>query len=80
MHVLITIHTLHTVLFRDSGCCWVSNIEGTTDWMTSAALDLGIRSDTHTLNTCPVTTTVSSLRYKHFLSRVALKCESRALQ
>ncbi|XP_026234946.1 uncharacterized protein LOC113174943 [Anabas testudineus] len=47
---------------RDSGCCWLSNTEGQTNWTTSADLVLGIRSDTYTLNSCPVTTTVSSLR------------------
>ncbi|XP_015252200.1 PREDICTED: uncharacterized protein LOC107098855 [Cyprinodon variegatus] len=47
---------------RDSGCCWVSNVEGKTNWMSHAQMDLGVRSDTFRMNTCPVTTTVSSLR------------------
>ncbi|XP_035771425.1 uncharacterized protein LOC102789475 [Neolamprologus brichardi] len=62
-------HTTATILtnnasfsLRDSGCCWVSNVEGETQWTTYAELDLGTRSDTHTVNSCPVTTTVSSLR------------------
>ncbi|XP_029001218.1 uncharacterized protein LOC114852760 [Betta splendens] len=59
----VTIPSSNTsVSLRDSGCCWQSNVEGTTNWTTSAELDLGTRSDTHTLNSCPVTTTVSSLR------------------
>ncbi|XP_031613572.1 deleted in malignant brain tumors 1 protein-like [Oreochromis aureus] len=62
-------HTTATILtnnasfsLSDSGCCWVSNVEGKTQWTTYAELDLGTRSDTHTVNSCPVTTTVSSLR------------------
>lgn len=47
---------------KDSGCCWVSNVEGKTNWTSPAELDLGTRSDTHGINSCPVTTTVSSLR------------------
>ncbi|XP_029354288.1 uncharacterized protein LOC115041120 [Echeneis naucrates] len=47
---------------RGSGCCWVSNINGKRNWTTHAVLDLGTRSDSHTLNSCPVTTTVSYLR------------------
>ncbi|KAG7481807.1 hypothetical protein JOB18_005707 [Solea senegalensis] len=45
-----------------SGCCWAPNVGGRTNWTTHAELDLGTRSDSHTLNVCPVTTTVSSLR------------------
>ncbi|KAM4593529.1 uncharacterized protein PAE49_008123 [Odontesthes bonariensis] len=52
-----------TLSLRGSGCCWVSNVEGNKkDWTTHAKLDLGTRSDTHAINRCPVTTTVSSLR------------------
>ncbi|XP_026176207.1 uncharacterized protein LOC113138184 isoform X2 [Mastacembelus armatus] len=47
---------------RSSDCCWVSNIDGQTTWTSYAELDLGIRSDTRALNSCPLTTTVSSLR------------------
>ncbi|KAF7656584.1 hypothetical protein LDENG_00039390 [Lucifuga dentata] len=47
---------------RDSGCCWVSNINGKTNWRTYAQVDLGTRSDTRSLNNCPVTATVASLR------------------
>ncbi|XP_024118952.1 uncharacterized protein LOC112140283 [Oryzias melastigma] len=46
----------------DSGCCWKTNIEGKTSWTSKAELDLGTRSDSHSINSCPVTTTVSSLR------------------
>ncbi|XP_059202401.1 uncharacterized protein LOC131981894 [Centropristis striata] len=45
-----------------SGCCWASNVEGETDWRSQVDLDLGRRSDSHGINSCPVTTTVSSLR------------------
>uniref|UniRef100_A0A3P9HME0 ZP domain-containing protein n=1 Tax=Oryzias latipes TaxID=8090 RepID=A0A3P9HME0_ORYLA len=45
-----------------SGCCWTANAEGKTNWTTQAELDLGTRSDSHAINRCPVTTTVSSLR------------------
>ncbi|XP_070766241.1 scavenger receptor cysteine-rich domain-containing protein DMBT1-like [Enoplosus armatus] len=47
---------------RDSGCCWESNVNGKTNWTSHAELDLGTRSDSYSLNSCPVTTTVSSLR------------------
>ncbi|KAK2853659.1 hypothetical protein Q5P01_006320 [Channa striata] len=57
-----TVSTNNYLSLSDFGCCWLSNIEGTTNWTTYAKLDLGIRSDTRTLNNCPVTTTVSSLR------------------
>ncbi|MED6265002.1 hypothetical protein CHARACLAT_021018, partial [Characodon lateralis] len=46
----------------DSGCCWASNVDGKTNWMSHAELDLGIRSDSYRINNCPVTATVSSLR------------------
>ncbi|XP_044057024.1 uncharacterized protein LOC122878364 [Siniperca chuatsi] len=62
-------HTAATILtnktsfsLRDSGCCWVSNVKGKTNWTAHAELDLGTRSDSYSLNSCPVTTTVSSLR------------------
>eukprot|EP00064_Thunnus_orientalis_P014959 superscaffoldBa00002690_g15007 len=51
-----------TFTLRESGCCWVSNVNGKTNWTADAQLDLGTRSDTRALNSCPVTTTVSSLR------------------
>ncbi|XP_013885168.1 uncharacterized protein LOC106533430, partial [Austrofundulus limnaeus] len=58
---------------RDSGCCWVSNAEGETSWMSLAQLDLGFRSDSHNFNTCPTTTAVSSLRIpQNCVSRVRL--------
>nr|XP_033495128.1 uncharacterized protein LOC117264894 [Epinephelus lanceolatus] len=62
-------HTTATILtnkssfsLSDSGCCWGSNVDGKTNWTAQAELDLGSRSDSHALNGCPVTTTVSSLR------------------
>ncbi|XP_047436360.1 uncharacterized protein LOC125005227 [Mugil cephalus] len=62
-HTTATFSTNKTSFsLRDSGCCWASNVEGKTNWTTHAELDLGTRSDTHALNSCPVTTTVSSLR------------------
>ncbi|XP_068584832.1 uncharacterized protein [Cebidichthys violaceus] len=58
---------------RDSGCCWTSNVEERTNWTSHAELDLGSRSDSHSLNGCPVTTTVSSLRVpQNCFSRVQL--------
>lgn len=48
--------------FRDSGCCWLSNVEGKTNWTSHAHLNLCSRSDSMSLNNCPVTATVSSLR------------------
>lgn len=56
------------VCFSVSGCCWTANAEGKTNWTTQAELDLGTRSDSHAINRCPVTTTVSSLRYNTSLS------------
>lgn len=47
---------------RDSGCCWLSNVEGKTNWTSHAHLNLCSRSDSMSLNNCPVTATVSSLR------------------
>uniref|UniRef100_UPI0037E94F65 uncharacterized protein n=1 Tax=Semicossyphus pulcher TaxID=241346 RepID=UPI0037E94F65 len=62
-HTTATISTNKTSFsLRDSGCCWASNIEGRTNWTSNAELELGTRSDTHGVNSCPVTTTVSSLR------------------
>ncbi|KAM9860812.1 uncharacterized protein ACBR49_000827 [Aulostomus maculatus] len=46
----------------NSGCCWASNVDGQSDWTAEAMLDLGTRSDSHTINSCPVTTTLSLLR------------------
>ncbi|XP_037835879.1 uncharacterized protein LOC108250990 isoform X2 [Kryptolebias marmoratus] len=51
-----------TFTLRDSGCCWIFNVEGKNNWTSYAELDLGTRSDSHNLNYCPVTTAVSSLR------------------
>lgn len=59
-------NTLDLLPLRDSGCCWASNVNGKTYWTSDAELNLGTRSDSHTLNSCPVTTTVSSLRCKRF--------------
>ncbi|KAM9367046.1 uncharacterized protein ABDE67_006183 [Symphorus nematophorus] len=62
-HTTATIKTNKTTFsLRDSGCCWVSNVNGKTNWTSRAELDLGTRSDSRSLNSCPVTTTVSSLR------------------
>ncbi|KAM9319137.1 uncharacterized protein KZ484_023434 [Pholidichthys leucotaenia] len=43
-------------------CCWNTTAEGRNNWATHAELDLRTRSDTHAINRCPVTATVSSLR------------------
>uniref|UniRef100_A0A673A289 ZP domain-containing protein n=3 Tax=Sphaeramia orbicularis TaxID=375764 RepID=A0A673A289_9TELE len=56
----VTVSTNKTSFsLSDSGCCWLS---GTKTWTTHAELDVGTRSDTHGLNSCPVTTTVAALR------------------
>ncbi|KAM4744348.1 uncharacterized protein FYW61_000454 [Anableps anableps] len=51
-----------SLTLRDSGCCWSSNREQKSNWMSHAELDLGVRSDSYRINNCPVTATVSSLR------------------
>ncbi|KAM7424730.1 hypothetical protein PAMA_000877 [Pampus argenteus] len=51
-----------TITLSESGCCWVSNVNGVKQWKADAQLNLGTRSDTRTSNNCPVTTSVSSLR------------------
>ncbi|XP_078111627.1 uncharacterized protein LOC144521141 [Sander vitreus] len=62
-HTTATIRTNKTSFsLMDSGCCWASNVDGKTNWTSQAELDLGRRSDSHALNGCPVTTTVSRLR------------------
>ncbi|XP_074514060.1 uncharacterized protein LOC141781957 [Sebastes fasciatus] len=62
-HTTATIVTNKTSFsLKDSGCCWVSNVDGKTNWTAHAELDLGSRSDSYALNGCPITTTVSSLR------------------
>ncbi|XP_077449135.1 uncharacterized protein LOC144068451 isoform X1 [Stigmatopora argus] len=62
-------HTMANILWNvshislsNTGCCWPPNINNKTDWTSHAYLDLGTRSDTESLNNCPVTTSVSSLR------------------
>ncbi|KAM9764757.1 uncharacterized protein ACNS7B_020516 [Menidia menidia] len=45
-----------------SGCCWTSNAQARTNWTSHAELDLRTRSDTRSVDRCPVTTSVSSLR------------------
>nr|XP_046253195.1 uncharacterized protein LOC124063507 [Scatophagus argus] len=40
----------------------LTDLSGKTNWTSYAEVDLGIRSDSHNYNTCPVTTTMSSLR------------------
>lgn len=66
---VLLIHVLLFLIFpaclhscRDSGCCWLSNVEGKTNWTSHAHLNLCSRSDSMSLNNCPVTATVSSLR------------------
>nr|XP_020511710.1 uncharacterized protein LOC110000715 [Labrus bergylta] len=73
-HTTATLSTNHSSLsLRDSGCCWASNVEGKTNWTSSVELDLGTRSDTQEVNSCPVTTTVSSLRFpQNCFTRVRL--------
>ncbi|XP_061563255.1 uncharacterized protein LOC133418534 [Cololabis saira] len=51
-----------TLVLRSSGCCWLSNLENANNWTSRAELDLGTRSDSRSVNRCPVTATVASLR------------------
>ncbi|KAM4630274.1 uncharacterized protein ACJ7VT_022968 [Polymixia lowei] len=51
-----------TFTLSASGCCWPSNVNREANWTAEEKVDLGIRSDTHTFNKCPVTATVASLR------------------
>ncbi|XP_008295628.1 deleted in malignant brain tumors 1 protein-like [Stegastes partitus] len=70
-----TVSTTKTSLsLSRSGCCWESNVAGdTVGWTSGAELDLGTRSDTQSINSCPVTTTVSSLRVpQNCLSKIRL--------
>ncbi|KAF3833068.1 hypothetical protein F7725_026733 [Dissostichus mawsoni] len=63
MHATATVLKNQTSFsLNQSGCCWGSNVDGKTKWTSEAELDLGSRSDSHALNSCPLTTTVSSLR------------------
>ncbi|XP_022603042.1 uncharacterized protein LOC111223249 isoform X1 [Seriola dumerili] len=73
-HTTATVSTNKTSFsLRGTGCCWASNVNGKTNWTTHAELDLGTRSDSHALNSCPVTTTVSSLRVpQNCFSRIRL--------
>ncbi|XP_040890553.1 uncharacterized protein LOC121179666 [Toxotes jaculatrix] len=73
-HTTATVSTNGTSFsLRGSGCCWVSNVNGKTNWTTRAELDLGTRSDSYALDSCPVTTTVSSLRVpQNCFSRIRL--------
>lgn len=65
VNVLVLVNdTMFLRPFSASGCCWLSNVEGKTNWTSYAELNLGTRSDSMTFNNCPVTATVSSLRYK----------------
>ncbi|XP_034534932.1 uncharacterized protein LOC117809478 [Notolabrus celidotus] len=62
-HTMANISTTQkSFSLRASGCCWPANLEAKTTWKSLAELDLGTRSDTQGLNSCPVSTTVSSLR------------------
>ncbi|CAN9506617.1 unnamed protein product [Ophioblennius macclurei] len=66
-------NTTRTLALMDSGCCWVSNVGGLSSWTSGAELDLGIRSDTRSINRCPVTAALSSLRFpQNCFSRLRL--------
>ncbi|CAL1604407.1 unnamed protein product [Knipowitschia caucasica] len=55
------------------GCCWLSNVENVKDWSAVAQMDLGQRSDTFSINHCPVSATVSSMRVpQNCFSKVSL--------
>ncbi|KAK5874455.1 hypothetical protein PBY51_019399 [Eleginops maclovinus] len=63
MHTTATVRNNQTSFsLNQSGCCWESNVDGKTNWISEAELDLGSRSDSHAFNSCPLTTTVSYLR------------------
>ncbi|XP_069575859.1 uncharacterized protein [Brachyistius frenatus] len=70
----VTVRTNNTSFsLRDSGCCWVSNVRGRTNRTTEAELNLGTRSDSRAINSCPVTSAVSSLRVpQNCFSRIRL--------
>ncbi|XP_077142786.1 uncharacterized protein LOC143806358 isoform X1 [Ranitomeya variabilis] len=46
----------------ESSCCWVYNMYNANGWQLTASVDLGIRSDTLTPNSSPVTTIIPILR------------------
>ncbi|CAB1422149.1 unnamed protein product [Pleuronectes platessa] len=73
-HTTATISTNETSFtMRGSGCCWESNVNGQTKWTSVAELDLGTRSDSRAINSCPVTTTVSLIRVpQNCFSRIPL--------
>lgn len=51
-----------SVSLSATGCCWLSNTENVRDWNALTVMDLASRSDTHSINHCPVSATVASLR------------------
>ncbi|XP_073417709.1 uncharacterized protein [Dendrobates tinctorius] len=46
----------------ESSCCWIYNIYNVNGWQLTASVDLGIRSDTLTPNSSPVTSIIPILR------------------
>lgn len=62
-----------SVTLRAAGCCWLSNSEKIKDWTAEVHMDLGARSDTHSINNCPVSATVASIRVpQNCLTKVQL--------
>lgn len=51
-----------SVSLSATGCCWLTNSENVRDWSALTQMDLAFRSDTHSINHCPVSSTVASLR------------------
>ncbi|KAJ8349288.1 hypothetical protein SKAU_G00244180 [Synaphobranchus kaupii] len=47
---------------RDTGCCWVSNLNNAINWTFVTTVDMGKRSDTYNLNKSPVMTMVPTIR------------------
>lgn len=45
-----------------TGCCWLSNKEDVKDWSSAVHMDLATRSDTYSINHCPISATVASQR------------------
>ncbi|KAJ8402902.1 hypothetical protein AAFF_G00362160 [Aldrovandia affinis] len=61
-HILRYLSNDKPIMLRDTGCCWVSNLNGAANWTLVTHVDMGTRSDTHILNKSPVMTTIPTIR------------------
>ncbi|KAI1895953.1 hypothetical protein AGOR_G00112080 [Albula goreensis] len=61
-HILRDLSSDKPFTLRDTGCCWVSNADGATNWTLATRVDLGTRSDTHIFNKSPIVTTIPTIR------------------